>query len=167
MRIKLNDAYVCSISSILIANRGFTLNSVDSCFNFYSVHDSDWNVQFPFSFEYKFLYKSSRVPLPLGGGGGGMTGYVLSSNRKNAKWIIKHTCAALNNRVKTSLLTLGKEPILKCHVVVQRSQQWYALFSHKCNFNLNHSWPENTRFWEEAKELFFQRNWKTLSIILF
>lgn len=65
------------------------------------------------------LCKSSRVPLHLGG----ITGYVLSSNRKNAKWIIKHTCAALNNLVKTSLLTLGKEPILKCHVVVQRSQQ--------------------------------------------
>ena len=84
-----------------------------------------------------------------GGGGEGITGYVLSSNRKNAKWIIKHTCAALNDRVKTSLLTLGKEPILKCHVFVQRSQQRYAsyaLFSHKCNFNLNHSWPENTRF---------------------
>lgn len=87
--------------------------------------------------------------LYLSGGGGGMTGYVLSSNRKNAKWIIKHTCAALNDRVKTSLLTLGKEPIPKCHVFVQRSQQRYAsyaLFSHKCNFNLNHSWPENTRF---------------------
>ena len=50
---------------------------------------------------HRYLYISG------GGGGGGMTGYVLSSNRKNAKWIIKHTCAALNNRVKTSLLTLG------------------------------------------------------------